>query len=84
MSDDRKEHALIAWRKLLDAPEIPMDVEDQCDDLLKMVGAMEQEGVITATEWRQLVRTAGEKFAHATEGLEGVGCRTRSPALGRA
>jgi hypothetical protein len=44
MSDDRKEHALTAWRTLLDAPEIRMDVEDQHDDLLKMADLMEQEG----------------------------------------
>jgi hypothetical protein len=44
MSDDRKEHALTAWRMLLDAPEIRMDVEDQHDDLLKMADLMEQEG----------------------------------------
>jgi hypothetical protein len=71
MSDDRKGQALAAWHKLLDEPEIRMDVEDQYDELLKMADTMEQEGMITAVEWRQLVRTAGEMFAQATEGLEG-------------
>ena len=48
-----------------------MDAEDQYDDLLKMADTMEQEGLITATEWRQLVRKAGARFAQTTEGLSG-------------
>jgi hypothetical protein len=71
MSDIRKEQALAAWRKLLEEPEIRMDAEDQYDELLKMADTMEQEGLITATEWRQLVRKAGARFAQATEGLSG-------------
>lgn len=71
MIDDRKEQALAAWRKLLEVPGIRMDAEDQYDELLKMADTMEQDGVITAAEWRQLVRTAGEKFVQSTEGLEG-------------
>ncbi|CAI8929848.1 GTP-binding protein [Pseudomonas serboccidentalis] len=71
MSDGRKEQALAAWRKLLEDPEIRMDIEDQYDELLKMADTMEQEGLITATEWRQLVRKAGARFAQAIEGLSG-------------
>ncbi|MGX9378965.1 hypothetical protein [Pseudomonas sp. JQ36] len=71
MSDIRKEQALAAWRKLLEEPEIRMDAEDQYDELLKMADTMEQEGLITATEWRRLVRKAGERFAQTTEGLSG-------------
>ncbi|WP_085747329.1 hypothetical protein [Pseudomonas sp. R45(2017)] len=71
MNDDRKKQALVAWRKLLEEPEIRMDTEEQYDELLKMADAMEQDGLITAGEWRQLVREAGTRFAQATEGLEG-------------
>jgi len=71
MNDDRKTQALSAWRKLLEEPEIRMDAEEQYDELLKLADTMEQEGLITAGEWRQLVRKAGVKFAQATEGLEG-------------
>jgi hypothetical protein len=71
MNDDRKVQALSAWRKLLEEPEIRMDAEEQYDELLKMADAMEQEGLITAGEWRQLVREAGTRFAQATEGLGG-------------
>ena len=48
-----------------------MDAEEQYDELIKMANAMEQEGLITAGEWRQLVREAGTRFAQATEGLGG-------------
>lgn len=71
MSDIRKEQALAAWRKLLEEPAIRMDAEDQYDELLKMADTMEQEGLITATEWRQLVRKAGVRFAQTSEGLSG-------------
>jgi len=71
MNDDRKKQALVAWRKLLEEPEIRMDAEEQYDELLKMADVMEQEGLITAGEWRQLVREAGTRFAQATEGLGG-------------
>lgn len=71
MNDDRKKQALVAWRKLLEEPEIRMDTEEQYDELLKMADTMEQDGLITAGEWRQLVREAGTRFAQATEGLEG-------------
>jgi uncharacterized protein HemY len=48
-----------------------MDAEEQYDELLKMADTMEQEGLITAPEWRQLIRDAGVVFAQAREGLEG-------------
>ncbi|WP_085731229.1 MULTISPECIES: hypothetical protein [unclassified Pseudomonas] len=71
MRVEEKRNALSAWRKLLEEPEIRMDAEEQYDELLKMADAMEQEGLITAGEWRQLVREAGTRFAQATEGLGG-------------
>ncbi|MHA3737807.1 hypothetical protein ACXR0M_19325 [Pseudomonas sp. Eth.TT006] len=72
MSDGRKQQALAAWQKLLEQPGIWMDAEDQYDELLKMADSMEQEGLISALEWRQLVRKAGVKFVQATEGLTGA------------
>ncbi|WP_347276972.1 hypothetical protein [Pseudomonas sp. A34-9] len=48
-----------------------MAAEEQYDELLKMADTMEQEGLITAEEWRQLVRKAGVKFSETTERLEG-------------
>ncbi|WP_438301654.1 hypothetical protein [Pseudomonas sp. NMS19W] len=71
MKEERKQEALATWNKLLEDPEIRMGAEEQYDELLKMADAMEQGGLITAAEWRQLVRKAGEMFAQATEGLEG-------------
>ena len=71
MIDDRKKQALTDWLKLLSQPEIRMNPEEQYDELLKMADTMEQEGLITAPEWRQLIRDAGVVFAQAREGLEG-------------
>jgi hypothetical protein len=71
MSEHRKEQALADWHKLLTQPEIRMDAEEQYDELLKKADLMEQEGIISGSEWRQLVRDAGLVFKQATEGLEG-------------
>lgn len=71
MRVEERQRALSAWHKLLEEPEIRMGAEEYYDELLKMADEMEQGGLITAAEWRQLVRKAGEKFAQATEGLEG-------------
>jgi uncharacterized protein HemY len=48
-----------------------MDAEEQYDELLKMADSMEAEGVISHTEWRQLIRDASVVLAQAREGLEG-------------
>jgi hypothetical protein len=48
-----------------------MTPEEQYDELLKMADAMENEGLITGAEWRQLIRDAGAAFTHVREGLEG-------------
>jgi len=71
MYEDRKKKALTNWLKRLAQPEIRMSAEEQYDELLKMADAMEAEGVISQTEWQQLIREAGAVIAQAREGLEG-------------
>ncbi|MBV4477620.1 hypothetical protein [Pseudomonas botevensis] len=71
MIQDKKTQALTAWIQLAREPEIRMSVEEQYDELLKMADAMEEEGLITSGEWRQLIRDAGAIFDRAREGLEG-------------
>jgi uncharacterized protein HemY len=71
MYEDRKKKALTDWRSLLSQPDIRMDAEEQYDELLKMADSMEAEGVISHTEWRQLIRDASVVLAQAREGLEG-------------
>lgn len=69
MSDDRREQALAAWHKLLDEPEIRMDVEEQYDELLKMADDFKAQGIIDRDDWRDLVEQAGAFYAHAIEGV---------------
>ncbi|MEZ1318831.1 hypothetical protein QIW53_22665 [Pseudomonas fluorescens] len=71
MTYDRRREALAAWYHLLAHPQIRMDVEEQYDELLKAADEMEQASLISDSEWRSLVRKAGEAFAHATEGVGG-------------
>ncbi|MFJ2692091.1 hypothetical protein [Pseudomonas sp. NPDC087336] len=71
MYEDRKQMAMAGWRNLLTQPEIRMTAEEQYDELLKMADAMQQEGLLTGAEWRQLIRDAGAVFTNAREGLEG-------------
>ena len=71
MTHDRKQDALAAWYRLLHEPQIRMDCEEQYNELLKAADEMEQEGLITAAEWRKLVREAGAAFASAVEGVGG-------------
>ncbi|MBK5512517.1 hypothetical protein [Pseudomonas sp. TH15] len=39
-----------------------LDPEEQYDELLKAADEMEEQGLITSAEWRQLVRDAGSIF----------------------
>lgn len=71
MNDDQKKRALAAWYKLLNEPEIRMDVEEQYDELLKAADEMERTGLISSSEWRKLVKEAGTAFAKAIEGVGG-------------
>ncbi|MFW0755997.1 hypothetical protein ACN1C3_14800 [Pseudomonas sp. H11T01] len=71
MSDDRKERALLAWRKLLEDPKIRMNAEAHYNELLKAADELERNGIIDSGEWRKLVREAGTAFTNAKEGLGG-------------
>lgn len=62
MFDQRKKELLAAWRKLATQSQLRMDPEEQYDELLKAADEMEEQGLITSAEWRQLVRDAGSVF----------------------
>ncbi|MGH8388199.1 MAG: hypothetical protein ACRESJ_22385 [Pseudomonas sp.] len=62
---------MAAWLQLLREPEIRMTAEEQYDELLKMADSMDEEGLISALEWQQLIRDAGVVLAYTREGLEG-------------
>ncbi|ROM84846.1 hypothetical protein BK652_09695 [Pseudomonas brassicacearum] len=69
MNDHRRDQALAAWRKLLEEPEIRMDVEEQYEELLKMADDFKVQGLIDRHDWRELVEEAGAFYAHAIEGI---------------
>lgn len=62
MFDQRKQEKLAAWRKLATRSQMCLNPEEQYDELLKAADEMEEEGLITSAEWRQLVRDAGNVF----------------------
>ena len=62
MYDQQKKASLAAWRKLAERTEADLDPEEQYDELLKAADQMEEQGLITSAEWRQLVRDAGNVF----------------------
>ena len=65
MFDQRKQAKqakLAEWRKLATQAQMRLDPEEQYDELLKAADEMEEQGLITSAEWRQLVRDAGSVF----------------------
>ena len=66
MFDQRKKELLAAWRNLATQSQLQMDPEQQYDELLKAADEMEEAGLITSAEWRQLVRDAGSVFTSDT------------------
>jgi hypothetical protein len=66
MFDQRKQAKLAAWRKLATQSQMRLDPEQQYDELLKAADEMEEQGLITSAEWRQLVRDAGNVFIGET------------------
>ncbi|WNZ81888.1 hypothetical protein [Pseudomonas sp. P108] len=62
MFNQRKQEKLAAWRKLATQSQMRLDPEEQYDELLKAADEMEEQGLITSAEWRQLVRDAGNVF----------------------
>lgn len=67
MFDQQKKASLAAWRKMAEQSEADLDPEQQYDELLKAADQMEEQGLITSAEWRQLVRDAGNVFTHNQE-----------------
>ena len=70
MFDQQKQASLAAWRELAATQDDP-DPEHRYDELLKAADAMEEQGLITPAEWRQLVREAGNLFTHNEEQTHG-------------
>lgn len=71
MFDQRKQQQLAAWRKLATQSQMRLDPEQQYDELLKAADEMEEEGLITSAEWRQLVRDAGNVFTNDSGSTHG-------------
>ena len=67
MFDQRKQTKLAAWREMATQPQRHLDPEEQYDELLKAADEMEEQGLITSAEWRQLVRDAGSVFTSDNE-----------------
>lgn len=65
MHADQKREMLIAWRQLFVCPQIDLTPEEHYEKLLKMAERLEHSGVISATEWRQLIREAGKVIAES-------------------
>ena len=70
MFDQRRHEALSGWRNLMAQAPLRMTAEEHYDELLRRADAMEREGIITGSEWRQLIRDAGSKLAQVNEDLE--------------
>ena len=58
MFNQQKEASLAAWRELATHTQDDPDPEQRYDELLKAADALEEKGLITPAEWRQLVREA--------------------------
>ena len=71
MFDQQKKASLAAWHRMAEQTEAVVDPEQQYDDLLKAADEMEEQGLITSAEWRQLVRDAGNVFTHNEEETHG-------------
>ncbi|MED7666093.1 hypothetical protein GXB78_02555 [Pseudomonas moraviensis subsp. stanleyae] len=71
MFDQQKKASLATWRKMAEQTEAALDPEQQYDKLLKAADEMEEQGLITSAEWRQLVRDAGNLFTQNQEETHG-------------
>ncbi|MCP1475915.1 hypothetical protein ABIA54_005236 [Pseudomonas sp. EB276 TE3739] len=71
MFDQQKKASLAAWRKLAEQNEADLDLDQQYDELLKAADEMEEQGLITSAEWRELVRKAGNVFTASEEQPQG-------------
>jgi hypothetical protein len=71
MFDQQKKASLAAWHKMAEQNEADLDLDQQYDELLKAADEMEEQGLITSAEWRQLVRDAGNVFTQDQEKTPG-------------
>lgn len=62
MFGEQKKQSLEAWHTTLNQLASGLDIEARYDELLTAADDMEQSGLITHAEWRQLVREAGAVF----------------------
>ncbi|RIJ06650.1 hypothetical protein DXT77_28685 [Pseudomonas sp. 91RF] len=70
MFAEKKKKALTEWLQLARNPEPQMSIEEQYDELLKMADEMEEARLVSAREWRQLIRDAGTIFDYERDRLE--------------
>ncbi|WP_423204022.1 hypothetical protein PGC34_19935 [Pseudomonas kribbensis] len=70
MFAEKKKKALTEWLQLARNPEPQMSIEEQYDELLKMADEMEEAGLVSAREWRQLIRDAGTIFDYERDRFE--------------
>lgn len=69
MNDSRKIHALIAWEKLFNNPEIRMDAEEQYEELLRLADDFEEQGIISPGERTGLIERATAFYAQSVAGV---------------
>ena len=68
MYEDRKNHAMTAWQRLLEHPEIRMSAPEQYDELLRLAEEYYEEGFVTREERRGMIEKAIENYRAAVEG----------------
>jgi hypothetical protein len=70
MDNTRKDEKLAEWRGLLENSESIACEGERYDELLKRADILEQDGIISSAEWRQLVREAAAIFDRRIVSLE--------------
>ncbi|XUK69752.1 TPR-REGION domain-containing protein [Pseudomonas yamanorum] len=71
MYEDRKIHAMTAWQRLLEHPDVRMSAPEQYDELLRLAEEYCEEGFVTREERRGMIEKATENYRAAVEGLGG-------------
>ncbi|KPA99194.1 hypothetical protein [Pseudomonas asplenii] len=70
MYEDRKEHALQAWEKLLEKPESHMNAQEQHEELVRLADEYFDEGFIDGDERAALLGRATRVYANVVEGAD--------------
>ncbi|QXI31565.1 hypothetical protein HU752_020635 [Pseudomonas vanderleydeniana] len=70
MYEDRKFHALQAWEKLLEKPEIRMNVKEQHEELVRLAEEYFDEGFIDAGERAALISKATQAYSGIVEDMD--------------